>query len=83
MSLTASLPPRQADRRYHDLLAPQGTRDVRARVRKLAERAVAPHAAQIANGDERTDGFPGRSSTRWRQTACLPSRSPPMSAAPA
>ncbi|WP_329333272.1 hypothetical protein OG866_09445 [Streptomyces sp. NBC_00663] len=28
------------------------------RVRALAEKAVAPHAAAIANGDERTDGFP-------------------------
>ncbi|NUP21167.1 MAG: acyl-CoA dehydrogenase [Streptomyces sp.] len=53
-----SLPQRQADRLYHELLAPQETQDVRTRVRALAEKAVAPHAAAIANGDERTDGFP-------------------------
>ncbi|MFF8381420.1 acyl-CoA dehydrogenase family protein [Streptomyces sp. NPDC015661] len=49
---------RQADRLYHELLAPQETQDIRAQVRALAEKAVAPHAATIANGDERTDGFP-------------------------
>ncbi|MFC1442424.1 acyl-CoA dehydrogenase family protein [Streptacidiphilus sp. N1-10] len=53
-----SFPQRQADRLYHELLAPQEVQDVRARVRVLAEKAVAPHAAAIANGDERTEGFP-------------------------
>lgn len=51
-------PQRQADRIYHELLAPQETQDVRARVRTIAEKVVAPQAARIANGDERTDGFP-------------------------
>lgn len=51
-------PPRTADRLYHDLLAPQEIRDLRLRVRGVASRVVAPVAARIANGDERTDGFP-------------------------
>lgn len=54
----AEAPVRQADRLYHELLAPQETQDVRARARTIAEKVVAPHAATIANGDERTDGFP-------------------------
>ncbi|MFJ9714039.1 acyl-CoA dehydrogenase family protein [Streptomyces sp. NPDC101234] len=51
-------PERQSDRLYHELLAPKETQTVRASVRKIAEREVAPHAAAIAGGDERTDGFP-------------------------
>ena len=51
-------PERCADRLYHELLAPEETQNVRTRIRALAEKAVAPHAAKIANGDERTDGFP-------------------------
>lgn len=54
----AEAPVRQADRLYHELLAPQETQDVRTRMRAIAEKVVAPHAATIANGDERTDGFP-------------------------
>ncbi|WP_330246681.1 MULTISPECIES: acyl-CoA dehydrogenase family protein [unclassified Streptomyces] len=53
-----SSPRRQADRLYHELLAPQESQDVRAAVRALAEKHVAPHAAAIADGDERVDGFP-------------------------
>ncbi|MFG2254273.1 acyl-CoA dehydrogenase family protein [Streptomyces mirabilis] len=51
-------PTRQNDRLYHELLAPKETQSVRAAVRRIAEREVAPHAAAIAGGDERTDGFP-------------------------
>ncbi|MCE0765118.1 acyl-CoA dehydrogenase family protein [Pseudonocardia kujensis] len=51
-------PERVADRLYHDLWAPEEIRAVRARVRKAASETVAPVAARIANGDERTDGFP-------------------------
>ncbi|MFD4191886.1 acyl-CoA dehydrogenase family protein [Amycolatopsis thermoflava] len=51
-------PERIADRLHHDLLAPEETREVRHRVRDVAQRVVAPVAARIANGDERTDGFP-------------------------
>jgi alkylation response protein AidB-like acyl-CoA dehydrogenase len=51
-------PPRNADRLYHDLLAPEEIRQLRMRVRAVASRAVAPVAARIANADERTDGFP-------------------------
>ncbi|MEU1481197.1 acyl-CoA dehydrogenase family protein [Streptomyces sp. NPDC005760] len=53
-----STPARQSDRLYHELLAPKETQSVRAAVRRIAEHEVAPHAAAIANGDERTDGFP-------------------------
>ncbi|MFD4510870.1 acyl-CoA dehydrogenase family protein [Streptomyces sp. NPDC058457] len=53
-------PARQSDRLYHELLAPEEARSVRASVRLIAEREVAPHAAVIAGGDERTDGFPRR-----------------------
>lgn len=55
MTLT---PTRQSDRLYHELLAPEETQSVRAAVRRIAECEVAPHAAAIAGGDERTDGFP-------------------------
>ncbi|WP_406864729.1 acyl-CoA dehydrogenase family protein [Streptomyces sp. HUAS MG47] len=51
-------PARQADRLYHDLLSPEETIDVRARVRKTATDVVAPAARRIAQGDERVDGFP-------------------------
>jgi alkylation response protein AidB-like acyl-CoA dehydrogenase len=51
-------PPRLADRLYHDMLAPAEVVDLRARVREVASRVVAPVAARIANQDERTDGFP-------------------------
>lgn len=51
-------PPRQADRLHHDLLSPEETRDVRERARKITSDVVAPVASRIANGDERTEGFP-------------------------
>ncbi|MCR3721918.1 butyryl-CoA dehydrogenase [Prauserella flava] len=51
-------PPRTADRLYHDLTTPEEIRSVRMRVRTMASGVVAPVAARIANGDERTDGFP-------------------------
>ncbi|QJY44472.1 acyl-CoA dehydrogenase family protein [Pseudonocardia broussonetiae] len=51
-------PPRIADRLYHDMLAPAEIVELRARVRGIASRVVAPVAARIANQDERTDGFP-------------------------
>lgn len=53
-----SMPPRIADRLYHDLLAPEEIREVRSRVRATAGHSVAPVAHRIANGDERVDGFP-------------------------
>ncbi len=52
------VPQRQAYRLYHELLAPEETQNTRARVRPLAEKAVARTFAKVANGDERTDGFP-------------------------
>ncbi len=55
---TTHHPVRQADRLYHDLLSPVETREVRERVRKMATDSVAPVARRIANGDERSDGFP-------------------------
>lgn len=51
-------PPRIADRLYHDMLAPAEIVELRARVRDIATRVVAPVAARIANQDERIDGFP-------------------------
>ncbi|WP_211318746.1 acyl-CoA dehydrogenase family protein [Nocardioides silvaticus] len=54
----AQHPVRQADRLYHDLLSPTETLDVRERTRKIATDVVAPAARQIANGDERVEGFP-------------------------
>lgn len=52
------LPRRVADELYHDTQSPQEIKDVRARVREIATSVVAPVPARIANGDERTDGFP-------------------------
>ena len=49
---------RQYDRLYHDLLSPADVIVARARARELADRIVAPAAVEIANGDERVDGFP-------------------------
>lgn len=51
-------PRRIADELYHDTQSPTEILDVRARVRDIASRVVAPAAAKIANGDERVDGFP-------------------------
>jgi len=51
-------PERLSDRLYHDLLSPAEVLDVRARVRAMSSEVVAPVAAKIARGDERTDGFP-------------------------
>jgi alkylation response protein AidB-like acyl-CoA dehydrogenase len=51
-------PARQAERLYHDLLSSPETTQVRERVRRFADAAVAPVAARIAVGDEVVDGFP-------------------------
>ncbi|MBR7836140.1 MULTISPECIES: acyl-CoA dehydrogenase family protein [Actinospica] len=56
--LSPLAPIRQADRLYRELLAPEEVQAVRARMRAIAEKTVAPHAASIATADERTDGFP-------------------------
>lgn len=53
-----TLPKRLADELYHDTQSPDEILKVRAQVRDVATRVVAPVAARIANGDERTDGFP-------------------------
>lgn len=50
--------PRLADALYHDLLSPAETLDVRARIREMATRVIAPRADAIARGDERVEGFP-------------------------
>ena len=56
---SAALSPRRvADELYHDTQSPDEITGVRARVREIASRVVAPVAAPIANGDERVDGFP-------------------------
>ncbi len=49
---------RQYDRLFHDLLSPVDVLEARVRAREVSDRIVAPTAAQIANGDEQTDGFP-------------------------
>lgn len=70
---TTQNPVRQADRLYHDLLSPAETLEVRDRVRKIAADVVAPTARQIANGDERVDGFPREvfdGSPRLTSSAC-------------
>lgn len=51
-------PPRNADRIYHDTQSPTEVLDVRARVREVADRVVAPVAHQLNTQDERVDGFP-------------------------
>ncbi len=51
-------PARQAERLYHDLLSSPETQDIRARVRRFADEAIAPVAGKIATGDEVDDGFP-------------------------
>lgn len=56
--MTATPPLRQADRLYHDLLSPAEVVEARSRARKISDEIVAPVARQIANGDERVDGFP-------------------------
>ncbi|HTK61465.1 MAG TPA: acyl-CoA dehydrogenase family protein [Pseudonocardia sp.] len=61
MTTAYAAPPavrRLADELYHDTQSPEEVLQTRARVREIAGRVVAPAAAQIANGDERTDGFP-------------------------
>lgn len=61
MTTAYAAPPaarRLADELYHDTQSPTEVLETRARVREIAGRVVAPAAAQIANGDERTDGFP-------------------------
>jgi len=54
---TEVLPPRMADRLYHDLLLPEETRDVRAEVRTFAEREVLPRARDIGQREESKDAF--------------------------
>lgn len=49
---------RLADRLYHDAGCPSEVLAVRQEVRRLAERVVAPVAHELANQDEREDGFP-------------------------
>lgn len=49
--------PRLAETLYHDLLSPKEVLGVRAKVREVSDRVVAPVAARIAAGDERTHGF--------------------------
>jgi butyryl-CoA dehydrogenase len=51
-------PRRIADELYHDTQSPPEIVQLRQRVRDIAARVVAPAAARIAGGDERTDGFP-------------------------
>lgn len=49
---------RHFDRLYHDLLSPAEVVEARKDARAAADRIVAPAAYNIANGDERVEGFP-------------------------
>jgi butyryl-CoA dehydrogenase len=49
---------RLADRLFHDTQSPAETLGVRNRVREIADEHLAPVAHQLANQDERDDGFP-------------------------
>jgi butyryl-CoA dehydrogenase len=51
-------PRRQADLLFHDLLLPPETQEIRARVRAVAEREVAPHARAIGTREEAVEHFP-------------------------
>ncbi len=52
------LPPRMQDKLYHDLILPKETVAIRSRVRKFAEKEIAPLSHVIANQDESKDNFP-------------------------
>lgn len=57
---SSAMPPpeRIADRLYHDTQSPDEVLQLRARVRDVAERVVAPVAHTLNTQDEREDGFP-------------------------
>ncbi len=46
------------DKLYHDLILPDETVAIRSKVRKFAEKEIAPFSHQIANLDESKDNFP-------------------------
>ena len=52
------LPPRMQDKLYHDLILPKETDAIRNKVRKFAEKEIAPLSYEIANLDESKDNFP-------------------------
>lgn len=52
------MPPRMQDKLYHDLILPDETVAIRSKVRKFAEKEIAPFSHQIANLDESKDNFP-------------------------
>ncbi|MGH8998071.1 MAG: acyl-CoA dehydrogenase family protein [Acidimicrobiia bacterium] len=52
------MPERLADRLFADVLLPDETKKVRAQVRAVAERDVAPHAREIGQRDESAESFP-------------------------
>jgi alkylation response protein AidB-like acyl-CoA dehydrogenase len=54
----SELPPRMQDKLYHDLILPDETVDIRNKIRKFAEKTIAPLSHEIANMDESKDNFP-------------------------
>lgn len=52
------LPPRMQDKLYHDLILPSEIAAIRSKVRKFAEKEIAPLSHVIANLDESKDNFP-------------------------
>lgn len=52
------LPPRMQDKLYHDLIMPEETAAIRSKVRRFAEKEIAPYSHQIANLEESKDNFP-------------------------
>ncbi len=52
------LPPRMQDKLYHDLILPDEAVVIRNKIRKFAEKEIAPISHEIANQDESIDNFP-------------------------
>jgi len=52
------LPPRMQDKLYHDLILPDETVVIRSKIRKFAEKEIAPISHKIANMEESKENFP-------------------------
>lgn len=74
-STATTVPDRQSERLYHDLLTPPPVVAIREPARRVAADVVAPAAAAIAIGDERVHGFPHAVFARLADEGYSPSRS--------
>lgn len=54
----SELPPRMQDKLYHDIILLDETVVIRNKIRKFAEKEIAPLSHEIANRDESKDNFP-------------------------